>query len=301
MAILTPFQKNKISLNNTKIDNAIAAIDTVRASNLSSLKSFNSFTVIKDRGGLSSIIARQVGNLRGDMIAKIQSNILDIQNKFSNGCPTTSEMEKVVKAKNNLTTHLNNFDSKISKYSSVASKLDAAIKTAKTAIKVIKSIPTPVSFPQTIGIPINVLTRYSDALIQLNKTLDRLQNEKDAIRDIVGSVNGLSSNLKTKLQDIDLLVERCHLQSLRDKIDIPDIDPLIEAIQPNQSLFSDIEYRGYTLSIVQDPNSPNIAPKRYAIAKDSAGIIVLYGQSSFSSDTTILIDELKFRIDNKLA
>jgi len=44
-----------------------------------------------------------------------------------------------------------------------------------------------------------------------------------------------------------------------------------------------------------------IAPKRYAQAKDRNGVVILRGPSSFSSDTKILLDELKFRLDNQLA
>jgi hypothetical protein len=44
-----------------------------------------------------------------------------------------------------------------------------------------------------------------------------------------------------------------------------------------------------------------IAPKRYAQAKNRNGVIILRGPASFSSDTKILLDELKFRLDNQLA
>ena len=81
---------------------------------------------------------------------------------------------------------------------------------------------------------------------------------------------------------------------------------LIGQVQPPENTgsegipSSDYRYRGYTLEIVNDPNSPAIAPRRYAIAKDKLGVIVIYGPSSFSSDTKILLDEIKFRIDNQL-
>jgi hypothetical protein len=56
----------------------------------------------------------------------------------------------------------------------------------------------------------------------------------------------------------------------------------------------------YELDIVVDPTSPNIAPRRYAVAKDSKGVIVMKGGPSFSSDVQVLLDEIKFRIDNQL-
>ena len=57
----------------------------------------------------------------------------------------------------------------------------------------------------------------------------------------------------------------------------------------------------YILEIQKDPKSPAIAPKRFAVAKTiDEGVTVLKGQSSFSSDVNVLLDEVKFRLDNQL-
>ena len=56
----------------------------------------------------------------------------------------------------------------------------------------------------------------------------------------------------------------------------------------------------YRLYIIPDENSPSIAPRSYAIAKDPSGVTVLKGPKSFSSDVDVLLDEIKFRIDNQL-
>lgn len=56
----------------------------------------------------------------------------------------------------------------------------------------------------------------------------------------------------------------------------------------------------YKLEILIDPDSPDIAPRRFAVAKDSQGVVVLRGPKSFSSSVEILLDEIKFRIDNQL-
>ena len=56
----------------------------------------------------------------------------------------------------------------------------------------------------------------------------------------------------------------------------------------------------YKLEILTDPQSPSIAPRRFAAAKDSKGVVVLRGPKSFSSSTKVLLDEIKFRIDNQL-
>lgn len=68
---------------------------------------------------------------------------------------------------------------------------------------------------------------------------------------------------------------------------------------------SDLNYTAsngvvYTLAIEIDPTSPSIAPRRFAVARTPQGGIALKGPKSFSSSTKILLDELKFRLDNQL-
>jgi len=57
----------------------------------------------------------------------------------------------------------------------------------------------------------------------------------------------------------------------------------------------------YFLEIINDINSPAIAPRRFAVAKDQRDIIVFRGPKSFSSSTTVLIDTLKLSIINQLS
>lgn len=59
-------------------------------------------------------------------------------------------------------------------------------------------------------------------------------------------------------------------------------------------------YKGFNLEIVEDLNSPSIARRHYAQAINNRGVIVAKSPSSFSSNVEVLIDELKFIIDNQL-
>jgi len=56
----------------------------------------------------------------------------------------------------------------------------------------------------------------------------------------------------------------------------------------------------YTIKVLDDPNSPSIAKRRYAVVINEEGVTVLRGPLSFSSSTRILVDEIKFRINNQL-
>jgi len=57
----------------------------------------------------------------------------------------------------------------------------------------------------------------------------------------------------------------------------------------------------YELKIIVDPLSPRIAPRRFAVAINPEGVQLYKGAKSFSSSIDVLLDEIKFRIDNQLS
>lgn len=56
----------------------------------------------------------------------------------------------------------------------------------------------------------------------------------------------------------------------------------------------------YLIKIIDDPTAPDIAPRRQAIVQDFRGVTVLRGPVSFASRPEVLIEEMKFLIDNRL-
>ena len=257
---------------------------------------------------LSGIIARQVGSIQGKLVNQVQNQVLNVLSKFSSQCPNAKEIEKIIKIKNNLLKNINALERRIQKLRSVANKLDASIRAARIGISIIKRIPKPTVFKVipgqsggvVIGVKFSALTRLSDRLIKLNKLLDSLEADKAGILGVINTVAVTLGGLKRRLEAIDLAIQGCSKDSAQ-------LSQIVASAQPPENTGSegtpldpDYYYKGYELAIVDDPNSPSIAPRRYAIAKDKVGVIVLYGPSSFSSDTKVLLDEIKFRIDNQL-
>lgn len=262
---------------------------------------------------LSGIIARQVGSIQGKLISQLVNQVLSILSKFSSQCPNAKEIEKIIRIKNNLLKNINALERRIKKLRSVASKLDASIRVARIAISFITSIPIPTvltfipgqSGGIVKGVPYSTLTKLSDRLIKLNKLLDSLEADKAGILGVINIASVTLEGIKKRLEAIDIAIQGCSTDSGQ-------LSQIVAVAQPPQNTGSegtptdstgapdpDYFYRGYELSIINDPNSPSIAPRRYAVAKDRVGIIVLYGPSSFSSDTKVLLDEIKFRIDNQ--
>jgi len=261
-------------------------------------------------GGISAVVAAQMGSLQGKLVTQVEGQVLSLLNKFSNECPNSTELEKIIKIRSTLLSHLTSFEKRVEKFSSIATQITDTVRILQTIIKLITSIPLPTAIipPTTggIGIPISILTKYSNALVKLNKTLDTFLGEAKAIAGIISIIPPITTNLRDELNSIDLAIQQCSLGQPAD------LNQILATAQPPSNTGSEgtptdaqgnpdpnYQYKGYILAIIQDPDSPKIAPRRYAIAKDRAGIMKLRGESSFSSDTQVLLDELKFKIDNQ--
>jgi outer membrane lipoprotein SlyB len=265
--------------------------------------------------GIAGVIAIQIGGMRGKLIAQIQQRVLESLSKFVNECPNAKELQKIIKIKNNLSKNIGAFQKRAQKFKSTAGQLVRIASTVRTAITVIKNIPTPTAIippgsPGGLGVPMNILNRYSDKLIQLDKLVEKYTNEGTAILSTVEGIIPPIDNIKNRLDSIDIAIQQCST----DTATTLDLAAILVTAQPKGNTGTEgtpidtftgqpdpkYTYKGYTLAVVQDPNSPKVAPRRYAVAKDGRGIVVLKGQPSFSSSTDILLDELKFRIDNQL-
>jgi DNA repair ATPase RecN len=264
--------------------------------------------------GIAGVIAIQIGGMRGKLVAQVQQRVLEALSKFVNECPNAKELQRIVKTKNNLSKNIGAFQKRAQQYKGTAGQLVSIASTVRLAITIIKNIPIPTAIipPQVggLGIPANILTRYSDKLIQLDKLVEKYTNEGNAILSTVDAIIPPIDNIKNRLDSIDIAIQQCSTDSAT----TADLAAILATAQPKGNTGTEgtpidpltgqpdpkYTYRGYTLAVIQDPNSPKIAPRRYAVARDGRGVIVLRGQPSFSSSTDILLEELKFRIDNQL-
>ena len=114
--------------------------------------------------------------------------------------------------------------------------------------------------------------------------------ENEALKELDSKILAINnSNIPDDIKD--------RIKAILDRL--KDLDKQQEE-SPNKFLHRGPDGTLYRLYIIPDENSPSIAPRSYAIAKDPSGVTVLKGPKSFSSDIDVLIDEIKFRIDNQL-
>lgn len=292
-------QKKKVEEAKAKAEKAIKIAKEVRQRAKELQAIYKATGSIK--GGISAIIASQVGNVRAALVVQVQKTVLNMINKFASECPNQKELQKLLKVRNTLLGHISSLRGRVQKLDTVATNLETTITVVKLLIKAITSIPLPTAVIPPgggIGVPVSLLTKYSNTLIKLNKTLDKLIDEATAIKGVISSIKAPLQATEDRLKAIDIAIQDCSSGK-----ELADLSAIVNAAQPRENTGSEgapdgrYFYKGYELAIIQDKDAPKIAPRRYAVAKDKRGIIMLKGQPSFSSSVNILLDEIKFRID----
>lgn len=268
---------------------------------------------------LSRVVATQIGRLQGELEARIISQIFEINENFRNQCPEVESLRKIIQTRNNLLKVVNNFQKVINRYNRLTNSLKPPIAAAKVLIRLLKLDPTPIA----IGTPplkdfgglISSKTAgqqnsSADRLRKVDKLLEALEDDLKAVEEVIGSAGPSLNRTKGLLDNTNSNIQNC-VDNLAEG-NKEAIEKLIKETQPFETGLSsnlnpeEFTYRNaqgidYTLEIVTETEIDSIAPRRYAIAKDKIGVVILRGPASFSSDTKILLDELKFRLDNQLA
>ena len=273
---------------------------------------------------LALIAATQLGRLQGELEARALSEALLLLEEFLNKCPQIERLESIVEVRNNLLKVVNSFTKQTDKYQKLANSLKTPIQAANILIQLLKVDPTPIA----IGTPplkdfggliasktAGMQNTSAELLRNTSKVLESLEDDVTAIENLVGGVNPSLNQVRGILESINVSIGNCiDDYAKEDNADKQALARLIQKVQPtailnagdsnlplNETTYRNAQGIDYTLSIVTQTEGESIAPKRYAIAKDSIGVVVLRGTASFSSDTAILLDELKFRLDNQLA
>jgi len=267
---------------------------------------------------ISSIIATQIGNLQGELEAKIQEEAFRLINKFVNQCPSPDELIKIAKTRNTLLEVINGFSSKVDKFNKLPNTLRPTIAAAKILINLLKSNPIPTAIiPPSggLGIPVGRIVTLSDRLRTTNRLLEALEDDIEAFQNITLTIEPTLTSIRQVLDNVGDSILQC-VQEIQEDTSVEQetnqvLSQLIKEIQPPENTGSegipDGSYiylapngKQYTLVIIEDRTADFSIPRRVAIARDEQGIVLIKGQPSFSSNTQVLLDELKFRIDRQL-
>ena len=263
---------------------------------------------------LALFIAKYLAKLEAYVVAKVYEEVNNIVEKLiDQTCPPVEEIKRILAVRDNLVNMINGLEKKIEPVKDFANKLEPPIQAAKATVLVLEQMPLPTA----IGIPpgpaggliYSITTGAQNRLAQLLnlacQIVDLLEQDVRAIKELTEvAFNGLAP-VKEKLQSIDVQLFDC-VDKLPEE-QKAEVLALIENLPSNAGIGTIEEdgkgkyfYKNYTITIQEDLNSPGFAKKRFAQVENESGVVLMRGPSSFSSSTRVLIDEIKFRINNQL-
>lgn len=218
-------------------------------------------------------------------------------------CPTEEVTRKLLTVVSNIVIFLNAFTKVFENFKqaiNIASALISAIRTSIEGLKaatIANDVAIAAATSTGVGVavtgPIVNASRILDKLI--SKLEPRIQELDDRLCSAAKTVTYVDTTLDVMyalIQAVEQLLLTC----------LPELEPEIYSrLTPRSFTASEgISYRGFTLQVRVANSSSPVASQRYGVALDRQGIVVLQGTPSFSADTQILLDEIKFRIDNQL-
>ena len=226
-------------------------------------------------------------------------------------CPTPEQLNSIIRKRNDVTRQLN----QIFKLITINTALAVAFLSLSNVLRGVRLSMDRIPAPQSWGTPpakdygglIGSLKYSFTAKLQhINDELEKLEEHNKGLnRSILTSLVFLIAGITTAvfiLKAIDDMTQKCIEENPDTEIDEETIainqellELAVEQEEDGNPLIKSVN--GFEFSVVTDDKNPvGSLKRRFAIAKDARGIVVLKGEPSFSSSDQILIDELVFYI-----
>lgn len=253
---------------------------------------------------LPQIAATQLGKVKAFAESRVREEIDQIIREVEQECPSSNAIASLSVKLNNLTNLTNKYQKSVQTVRKIPSTLNPVIQSTDVIVNLLSTLPLPSSVPPGIGIPVGVLNTQSEILVWARRTVSILEEDQQAILEMVDSVDTVFNPLRSKLTLVQQLLDRCadltqeERAALVSRIRGGDREP-IQANNTSEEYIAD-NGNTYVLEVEEEIETFGPTSRRRATAKDFRGIVVLRGPFSFASSTEILFDELKFRLDNNL-
>ena len=218
--------------------------------------------------------------------------ILGKLNPFSDPntkCPTDQKLDELIRKRNNMVSSLNDL-LKVMQAATVALGIaQTFLALTKKSVPLIKNANIPLGAPVGVGVPSNVPVEMADSVREI-KNKGVMHDEMISTLLIYITVfTALLSTIIGMLGIIDKAIYQC-----KDTAKLKDVNPdLLSALEEEQELG---DYKDFKFEIEVE-NTTSEYKRRRALAIDKNNVVVLKSEWSYSSNTEVLINELKFYID----
>ena len=221
-------------------------------------------------------------------------------------CPSSNKINELIKKRNSLVIQINNIYSLVKTLTTVLGVTNTVIAALQIGIQIAKANPYPSTGIPPLGLPpltSGAQTSIATFVATLETQLKALGKTLNVITITVGSFGILLGIILKLLDMLDMLLQQCaedqnlSLTQINDEINAL-ANSTITATQNNSDNQNINTYKEFTLAVKIDETNTSNYIKRYAVAQNKQGVPVLRTDSSFASDASVLISQLKFIIDS---
>ena len=138
----------------------------------------------------------------------IINQILDLLKKFERGCPVPSELERIIKIRNEIVELLTQMKDEINKVNVIIKPLNETLPVLDTVIDVLKLIPIPTAIGG-VGVPMSVPIVYGDTLAISKSTVTFLSSNVSAFSAIKDFIVEVIDEIIELLNQLDDKIENC--------------------------------------------------------------------------------------------
>jgi hypothetical protein len=294
-----PYQniKNSTKRRNQKIDKSILK----SKDKLNKEKKILSLKVLKNQSKtIASLISLQATKLLFDIISNNNrlQELIDNTNDIIEAATTQDAINNARVIRNSTLAILNSNERKLASLSKIVNninKIVTILNISLTAIIILFTIPKPFGLGPSMPTPIaNKVKKLQDLVIALNILTSILKGILDS------KLNDLE-DLKSQIKQLNNILDNTLINNLSDS----ELQTFINEQRNLQSKFE--EYKGFRLEIREEETLgaqqavvvKDTIKRKYAVALDKDGVVILKSDFSFTLDPIDLIDQLKIIIDQR--
>ena len=230
---------------------------------------------------------------------KLKENLI---NKFTvkKKCPDPARLRELIIRRNQLVRKLNQIWRIVDTATKVVGGFSGLLAALQTVLNIVKNLPIPTSVPPGVGVPLSLIEKIRERIEKYQQLIGVLSTISVAVLSALIILNVALRKVIQLLKLLDLCLQDCS----EGEIDQEEIDAELLAavtLEANDGTpTGPYIVNGFTLEIQEESQEKAVGSlkRRFAVGKNSQGIILLKGEKSFSSGDQILLNELKFYIES---
>jgi hypothetical protein len=226
-----------------------------------------------------------------DTISQL-SALVDKTNDTIQAATTKQDIQKAKISRDAALATLQSAENQVNIFKKTISSMSRVINIITILLNIAAALPTAPYQTATIGIlATRILAKFNPILLSLSILLQVSQVTLDSFLSSIAYE-------RSRLLPLNDVLEQADAQDLTPE----EVRGLLAAANSGLGPVVGVEYNGFTFSIIEEED-PNFVvadnKRRYAVALDRSGFVVLQSTPSFTLDSNVLIEELKLEINKR--